>query len=71
MTGYVHSTVAPRAPSADAWLMDTRPANDDTDDEPGVLISDRALDDLATKIMALEDARAAWEAEQRARSRVA
>lgn len=41
----------------------------DNDESPNVLISDRDLDDLATALIAMEDARAAWEAEQRAEQR--
>ena len=44
--------------------MTTHAANDDDHDDPAtVLISDRDLDDLATAIIAMEDARAAWQAE--------
>lgn len=57
-----HTAFAPRAASADARRMTTaHPANDtDLDDPADVLISDRALDDLADRLMAYEDARAAW-----------
>lgn len=41
----------------------------DNEDSPDVLISDRDLDGLATAIIAMEDARAAWEAEQRGTER--